>query len=1041
MGKKDVAVEIKPENEIAWYTIARKEEVFEKLNTSPKGLSEEECAKRLAIYGLNALTPPEKPGFWAKLWGQLNNILVWILLVAAVVVGALEEFIELGLIIAVVAINVVIGLAQEGKAEKAAEAIKAMLSSTANVMRGGTRILIDADQLVPGDVVYVKSGDKIPADMRMVEITNLQLLEAMLTGESNPISKNLIPVAEGCSLGDRKCMCFSATTVSAGQGIGVVTATGDNAEIGKISRLVLTVDSIKTNLVVQMEILGHWLAVLIVLIALGAFLLAYLFAGEEVKKAFESAVAIAVAMIPEGLPALVTIVLAFGTTKMAKHKAIIRQLPCVETLGSLTVICSDKTGTLTKNEMTVVHLRTADGSYAVSGVGYQPIGKISSQGVDLSTEQLAPIRSIMEGCMLCNDGVLNSKPDADGKMVWTPNGAPTEVALITAGVKAGLVVDEVNESRPRIGAVPFESEHKFMGTIHEYDGRRVLYMKGAPDRLMPMCVGQFKSDSLADINVGSTTPLAPLNGAYWEKEQEELSSKGLRVLALCRGYLEADEDITNITPNDLLKRKPFLTMVALAAILDPPREEAIEAVVVAHQAGITVKMITGDHALTGLAIGRMLGIEGDGNVMTGPQIDKMSDSELSQVVMGCNIFARASPENKLRIVRALQNGPAYDGPMDGDSPDDDGPPVKSKSGKFAPGTGRQVVAMTGDGVNDAPALKAADIGVAMGITGTDVTREASKMVLADDNFATIVVAVREGRRVWDNLRKILTFNLPVNFAQGFSIFWAYVIGFSESPLTAIQVLYVNLVTAVTMGLMLVAEPAEEGVMTRPPRRVGKRLLGKLVLWRCCFVSTIIVIMVLGMTAWAQSEGRSLPLQRAEAFNTLVFCEIGYALTTRFVKLSTFHPRVFRGNPWCFVAMGITATLQVMITYIPGLNNFFYMDHGMEGIQWARVMVCMVVTYIIVECEKALVDPCLMPMVSPVMDWIGNHLPSWFTSPDVSLDSFKCWGQKDKKDWEVTEGGENAIAMGDNKMNAPGDKEMTKDSSRPQGSVTVTTDAH
>ncbi|KAI8475580.1 MAG: calcium transporting ATPase [Monoraphidium minutum] len=865
----------------------------------------------------------------------------------------------MGLILGVITINVIIGLAQEGKAEKAAEAIKAMLSSTANVVRGGQRSSMDASVLVPGDIVFIKSGDRLPADLRLLEVTNLQVQEAMLTGESVPISKNLIAVPEASGLGDRKCMAFSATTVSAGQGLGVVVATGDNAQIGQINRLVSQVESTKTNLIIQMEILGRWLAIVVLTIAIGAFLLAFLKAKEGFAHAFESAVAIAVAMIPEGLPALVTIVLALGTKKMADQKAIIRQLPCVETLGSLTVICSDKTGTLTKNEMTVVALRTAAALYKVSGVGYAPTGAFSLDDAELTGASMDGVRAVLEGAMLCNDSNLNVAGEG-AAAIYTPNGAPTEVALITAGLKAGISLGDIKASKPRIGSVPFESEHKFMATIHGTAGRRVLFVKGAPDRLLPMCGGQLVSDDPQEVEAAGSKAgrVAPLDAAFWTKAQEELSSQGLRVLALCKGELSPDEEPTGMSPAALLARPPSLLMVAMIAILDPPRDEAIAAVKVAHEAGITVKMITGDHALTGLAIGRMLGIAGDSTVISGPEIDAMDDAKLRTVVNSCNIFARASPENKLRI------------------------------GEEEERWGRQVVAMTGDGVNDAPALKAADIGVAMGITGTDVSKEASKMVLADDNFATIVAAVKEGRRVWDNLRKILLFNLPVNFAQGTSIFWAYAFGFKEAPLTAIQVLYVNLITAVTMGMMLAAEPAEADIMSRPPRRPGKRLLGKLILWRCCFVSVLLVICVLGMYEVGNALGLSLARRRAEAFNTLVFGEIAYAVTTRFIKVSSFHPRVFRGNPLCFISIGVTAALQVGLTYIPGLNGFFSMSDGMSGFQWLRVLGCMVAVYFIVELEKALVDPFLMPFVRPILDWIDRHSPKFLHIPKKMIRKLK-----------------------------------------------------
>jgi calcium-translocating P-type ATPase len=922
-------------------------EVLQRLGTSRNGLSQKEAARRLHVHGPNKMTEAKKTGFWKKLWNQVNSVVVFILFIAMIASAALKEWVEVALIIMVVSLNTIIGLIQEGKAEAAAEAIKSMLTSNAMVVRSGQRIAVDAQSLVPGDVVFVQSGDRVPADIRMFEVSSMQSFEAMLTGESLPVSKNVEVGAPNVGLGDRKCMVYSATSIVKGQGLGVVVATGDHAEIGKINQLLSQVEQVKSNLLQQIDVIGRWMGAIVFVIGVTAFVLSLTIRQASVGKAFTMAVTIAVAIIPEGLPTIVTITLAIAVSKMASRKAIVRQLACVETLGSVNVICSDKTGTLTKNEMTATVICTTEGLYDVTGSGYDP----SLGTVKFPSENAKRLlgQSLMGG-VLCNDSNLIHQDN-----MWVPVGDPTEVALLTVAEKAGLHVQQIRDLISRFSAIPFESEHKFMATFHKLvkefdfaeekdnrDGQLVMFVKGAPDKLIAACQRQMVKDSVKET--------APIDSEFWLQNAAELSARGLRVLALCSAVV-SEKDIepfgTSVPPTFVTEQAPFLTMNMLVAIIDPPRDECIDAIKIAHKAGIVVKMITGDHAQTAVAIGKMLGIvdENHSMVVTGPELDKMSDDDLSEIILKCNVYARSSPENKIRIVKALQ-------------------------------AKKQVSSMTGDGVNDAPALRAADIGVAMGITGTDVSKEASKIVLADDNFATILAAVEIGRQVWDNLRKILLLNQPTNFAQGLVVLFSIILNLPE-PLSVIQVLYVNMITSVTIGLMLAAEPSEAGIMDQPPRRIGKQLIGKKFVWRSIIVSLILVTSVMASYDYAIILGYTPALARGVAFNTLVFCEMAYALNCRFVKRSSCHPRIFTGNKWCYVSIGIASVLQMFITYTPFVNTRIFSLDPLTGAAWCIVAVCAAITFVAIELEKLLIDPIMIPIIRPLFRRIGRCLPRAF----------------------------------------------------------------
>lgn len=944
-----------PDDVHPWHAIQNAASVLEILGSSENGLSSDEARHRLEKYGLNRLTPPKKESFFHKLFRHTNHVLIYILFVAAAFSiyfaiddpsgeGGYSSWAEFGLIVGVIAINVTIGFIQEGKAEKAAEAIKAMLSPKAMVLRDCEKHILGAEQLVPGDIVYLKSGDKVPADVRMIHVTSLQVQESILTGESSPVKKHTEAVGVTAGIGDRKCMGFSGTMVTSGEGIAVVCETGDDAEIGRISKLVSSVEATETNLQKQLRFVGIVLAVCVFVIATATFFLAWKGPSKlsTWQEAFKDAVATAVAIVPEGLPAVVTIVLALGVSHMAKRKAIIRQLPCVETLGSLTVICSDKTGTLTKNEMTTVALQSYTTYMEVSGVGYAPVGSFSANGNDASEEQMEYFKFLLLIGALCNNSnVVHVEREGTGEFLWEALGSPTEAAIIVAAMKAGLHIKEIQDSNPRVSTIPFESAHKFMATVHNFhSGDRVILVKGAADKMIDLCRDQFTDDVVGNIS--------PIDAPFWQNKAKSLGSRGLRVLAVCYAALEDNVNVIDLSPSFVLTRPKFLSLVGLIAILDPPREECISSVAEAHSAGIVVKMITGDHAETALAIGCMLGIaKENGVVHVGREIDAMTEEELKTIVGECNIFARASPENKIRIVQALQ-------------------------------ANFEITSMTGDGVNDAPALKAANVGVAMGITGTDVSKEAAQMVLADDNFATIVAAVREGRRVWDNLRKILILTLPVNFAQGLVIFFSLCIGgLREVPLTVFQVLYVNMITSVTIGLMLACEPAEKDVMARPPRRTNKRLFGKLILWRILFISTVIIVAVIGVFAWGQTWPKRYPLdqRRGEAFTLLILMEVSYSLNCRFLKTALTR-QIFLGNKWVYVSVGTVLILQVLILYTPGISNIVFKVKGIDGYQWLRVLTVTVVFFFFVELEKALVDPFLFPMVKPLLKFLGLISPRY-----------------------------------------------------------------
>ena len=844
------------------------EQALAALQATDQGLSAGLARDRLAQHGPNRLAEVKPPSAWVRLARQFHNLLLYVLMGAAAVTAMLGHWVDAGVIAAVVCLNAVIGFIQEGKAEAALAAIRHMLSPHAQVLRDGRLTDVDAADLVPGDVVQLASGDRLPADVRLLMARNFHVDEAALTGESVPVAKSVLPVAADATIGDRTCMAYAGTLVTRGQARAVVVATGNQTEIGRIGRLLAEVESTTTPLLRQMADVGRTLTLVILCVAALLFGFGVWVRGMPAGDMFMAAVGLAVAAIPEGLPAIMTIALAIGVQRMAQRHAVIRRLPAVEALGSVTVICSDKTGTLTRNEMTVQRVLLAGQALAVQGAGYAPSGLIDSTG----HAALAPL---LQAAALCNDAHLDA---VDG--VWTLTGDPTEGALLTLAMKGGLQPAPLRQASSRLDVVPFESEHRSMATLHADPSGlgRVAWVKGAPERLLAHCSHVLQADGAQ----------APLDAAQWHDAVEAQARQGRRVLALACKTLPADQ--ARLDHADVAQG---LVLLGLVAIIDPPREEAVRAVAQCQRAGIRVVMITGDHGVTASAIAGQLGMGAPGDTLaalTGPELETMSDAELQQAVRSTRVFARASPEHKIRLVRALQaNG--------------------------------EVVAMTGDGVNDAPALKQADVGVAMGMKGTEAAKQAGAIVLADDNFASIAHAVEEGRTVYDNLKKTITFLLPINGGESLSLLLAILLGVAL-PIAPAQILWVNMVSSIALALVLAFEPTERDVMSRPPRRPDEPMLSAFVMWRICFVAVLFMAGIFGMHGWALSWGADEATARTVAVNTLVAMEVFYLFSVRYLKSPSFTWQGVKGTPLVLMAITAVVLLQLLFTYVPFMHTLF-----------------------------------------------------------------------------------------------------------------------
>jgi len=886
---------------LAWHAMSA-DEVVTKLATSTEaGLDLGEAASRMQEFGPNRLPEGRKRGPLARLLSQFNNVLVYVLLGAGFTKLMLSLWIDAAIILGVVVLNGLLGFIQEGRAEKALDSIRNMLSAEARTIRGGETRMIPADELVPGDLVLLESGDKVPADLRLTDVNNFRTEEAALTGESVPAEKTAGPVSANATVGDRECLAFSGTMVVSGRAKGVVVATGSGTELGRINQLLAGVDALETPLLRQIKQFGYAITAVLGVVSVLVFAYGRWGLGMAFVDIFQAVVGIAVSVIPEGLPAIITITLAIGVQRMAQRNAVIRRLPAVETLGSVSRICSDKTGTLTLMEMMVVSAVTADAAYQVTGEGYAPEGDVRKDGKPADRD--AVLEMMGRVSLLCNDAELFQQ---EGN--WKVEGDPTEGALYPFANKLGMTRQVERATYPRLDSIPFESEHRFMATLNQAaDGEPRLLVKGAPEVILEHCDRQQTAGGLR----------VSLDREYFAQASDKLAGQGERVLGLA--WLDnPGVGHGGLTPADLPRN---LVLLGLIGLLDPPRREAVEAVKECHRGGVRVTMITGDHRITAAAIARMLDI-GDGTTaITGAEIEEMDTATLQECVRNVDVFARASPEHKLRLVKAIQ-------------------------------ANRQIVAMTGDGVNDAPALKKADIGVAMGIKGTEVTKEAAEMILADDNFASITAAVKEGRTVYNNIEKAILFMLPTNVAQALVIAVAIFFGFTM-PITAPQVLWVNMVTSVALGLVISFEPHELDVMDRPPRAVDRPILTGFGIWRVAFVGLMLLAYTLLTFFWMKSQGASDQLARTAAVNAITIGQVFYLLNSRYLLDSSISFKAHLDNRYLFYGIGAVVVLQLLFTYAPPLQVMF----GNEAIPlmvWPWLLLGGLLFFLIVEAEKFII---------------------------------------------------------------------------------------
>lgn len=869
-----------------WYRVPV-EDIFSLLQSGFEGISQEEAERRLPKYGYNEVEMKKKRGPVYRFLKQFASPLIYILLAASVVTFFIKEYVDMVVILGVVIANAVIGFVQEAKAEHALESLAKMLVPEATVLRSGSRIVIPSRELVVGDVVLMEAGDRIPADIRLFYVKNFRVDESVLTGESVAVEKITEHIdKENIPLADQKNISFAGTLTTQGIARGIVVSTAKDTELGRISEFIKETEEISTPLVKKMAKFGIVLSVVILVVSVFTFIVGIM-KGYDTIDIFLASVSLAVAAIPEGLPAVITISLAIGVKTMASKNAIIRSMSAVETLGSATVICSDKTGTLTKNQMTVTKLFTAGKMYHVSGAGYLPKGEFSFKGKKIEPTNDAALIETLKVGKLCNDASLKGEEDIDGD--------PTEGALLISSLKAG------NFSLPRLDVVPFEPEHRFMATLHRnYDGSKLVYVKGSPEIIVEMCSHQF--DGIEEV---------PIDAAVVLKAAEDMASDSLRVLGMAYKIMDSDTERIEIT--DI----KGLVFAGLQGMIDPPREEVMESIKKCKTAGIRVIMITGDHVLTANTIAKQLGIETK-DVLSGQDIEKMTDSDLQDSLENISVFARTSPEHKFRIVKVLQ-------------------------------AGGEVVAVTGDGINDAPALKIADIGIAMGRSGTEVAKEASDMVLVDDNFASIVTAVEEGRDVYSKIQKIILWTLPTNGGEGLAVITAVVFGITL-PLLPLHILWINTITAIGLGVPITMEQKEKGLLKRHPRKPDEPLLLPLIKTRIVIVAVLMVVASFSLFFLELGNGGNIDTARTVAINTFVLIEIFYLLNSK-----SIHDYVFKdilSNRFMLLGISIVIGLQLLITYHPFMNTVFE-TAPLTLINWVWIIMFSSMVFFIIEFEKYL----------------------------------------------------------------------------------------